>query len=53
MCVTDAPTTEILQSMAQNAFDALEPGGSFVSLTDNPANTPEDYDAWAEYGIRK
>ena len=42
-----APSRDLLQSMAQNAYDSLSSGGEFISLTDNPANTPaEDYDKW-------
>eukprot|EP00038_Savillea_parva_P010497 m.190750 g.190750 ORF g.190750 m.190750 type:complete len:265 (+) comp18111_c0_seq1:162-956(+) len=48
-----AQTLELLHTFVTHCFSAVKPGGTFVSLTDNMSNTPDEYGLWKDYGYHK
>uniref|UniRef100_A0A7S0ZZT4 Methyltransferase domain-containing protein n=1 Tax=Noctiluca scintillans TaxID=2966 RepID=A0A7S0ZZT4_NOCSC len=48
-----ATTEDVLETMVRHCFGAVKPGCTFVSLTDNPTNTPDQYRKWEDYGYVK
>src|SRR5262249_35459661 len=46
-----ARTAEELTSMCRSIAGALKPGGRFVTVNNNPADPPENFDAGRPYGF--